>query len=84
VLAFQSTLTDGKYAVAFININTRSAEKVRFQPQKRLSGTLQTRSYSAARQNPDNSRIITGTISGAATDYGIMLPAESVVVLETQ
>lgn len=38
VLAFQSTLTDGKHAVAFINLNTCSAEKVTFQPQKALSG----------------------------------------------
>ena len=55
VLAFQALLPDGKYAVAFINTNTSSAEAVTFRAP--LIGTLQTWSYSAGNQNAANSNI---------------------------
>jgi hypothetical protein len=80
VLAYQSTLPDGKHAVAFINTNTSSAEKVSFQAP--LSGTLRTWSYSAGDQNSSNSDIVTGTTSAASVSGGVTLPAESMTILE--
>lgn len=81
VLAFQSALPDGTYAVAFINSNTDSARTVTFRASAALSQTLDTWSYSAKKQNPTNSAIATGTTSAAAVADGITLPAESITVL---
>jgi hypothetical protein len=82
VLAYQSLLPDGKYAVAFINTNTSSAETVRFHAP--LFGMLSTWSYSAANQNPTNSDIVTGTATAASVAHGITLPAESMTILQTR
>ena len=81
VLAYQSLLPSGKFAVALINTNTSATEKVKFHAP--LFGTLQTWSYSAGNQNSSNSSIITGTVPAASFAGGITLPAESVTVLET-
>jgi hypothetical protein len=83
-VAYQSRLPDGKLALAFINTNTGSAQRVTFRPSAALSGTLNTWSYKAHGQNSTNSSIATGTTSAAAIDHGITLPAESMTVLETQ
>jgi len=82
VLAYQSLLPGGKLAVAFINTNTSTAEKVTFHAP--LFGTLRTWSYSAANQNPANSNIITGTAPAASFANDTTLPAGSVTILETQ
>lgn len=82
VLAFQALLPDGKYAVAFINTNTSSAEAVTFRAP--LLGTLQTWSYSAGNQNATNSNIVTGTTSAGSVAHGITLPAESMTIYQTQ
>jgi hypothetical protein len=84
VLAFRAALTTGKHAVALINVNTHSSEKVTLQSEDELSGTLRTWSYSAANQNSKKSKIIAGTVSASAVASGVWLPAESIVVLETQ
>ena len=84
VLGFRATLPSGMQAVAFININTRSSEKVTFQPDDGLSGTLKLWRYSEADQNSSNSKFVTGTIAATAVKSGVRLPAESIVVLETQ
>ena len=84
VLAFQSALPDGRHAVALININTRSARTVTFPASDALSGTLRTWSYSAGKQNPTNSAIVTGTISAGTIAHGITLPAESITILKTR
>jgi hypothetical protein len=76
VLGFQSALPDGRHAVAFINISTRSAATVTFQPSAALSGTLRTWRY--------KNGLVTGTTSAASVANGIRLPAESITVLETQ
>ena len=81
VLAYQSLLPGGKRAVAFINTNTSSAEKVTFHAP--LLGTLRTWSYSAGNQNSANSNIVTGTAPVASFAHGITLPAESMTILET-
>ena len=84
VLAFQSALPGGKYAVAFINTNTGSTQTVTYRTSDTLSGTLRTWSYSAQHQNASNSMIVTGTTSAAAVAHGVKLPAESITVLQTQ
>jgi hypothetical protein len=76
VLGFQSILPDGKHAVAFINISTQSARTVTFQPSAALSGTLRTWRYRGG--------VTTGTAPAASVANGIMLPDESITVLETQ
>jgi hypothetical protein len=82
VLAYQSLLPGGKHAVAFVNTNTSSAEKVTFHAP--LLGTLRTWSYSAGNQNSANSNIVTGTAPAASFAHGITLPAESMTILETR
>ncbi len=82
VLAYESVLPDGKYAVAFINTNTSSPETVAF-PGGGLYGTLQTWSYSAGTQNATNSDIVTGTTTAKSVAHGITLPAESMTILQT-
>lgn len=84
VLAYQSVLPGGKGAVAFINTNTSSAETVSFRSDVPLFGQLQTETYSAANQNPTDSNIVQGTASALSFSHGITLPAESMVVLESQ
>jgi hypothetical protein len=78
VLAFQASLANGKHVVAFININTRSPEKVTFRPREGLSGTLRTWSYSAA-----DLKLMTGTVSAVTVANSVWLPAQSIVILET-
>lgn len=84
VLAFQSALPNGTHAVALINTNAGSARTVTFRASGVLSGMLSTWSYSAKKQNPTNSAIVTGTSSAAAVAEGITLPAESIMVLQTR
>jgi hypothetical protein len=79
VLAFQSLLSDGKHAVAFINTDTQSARTMTFHPSTTLSGTLRTWSYGAGKPT-----VVTGTMPAASVANGITLPAESITVLETQ
>lgn len=83
VLAFQATETDGKHAIAFININTRSPEKVTFRPDGGLSGMLRTWSYGAANQNSEDSKITTKSVPATTLSNGVRLPADSILVLET-
>ncbi len=81
VLAYRALLPDGKFAVAFINTNTSSAQTVTFRAP--LSGTLKTWSYSAANQNATNSNIVTGTTSASSVAGSITLPAESMTILQS-
>lgn len=81
VLAFQSLLPNGKFAVAFINTNTSNSETVSFHAP--LFGTLNTWSYSAGNQNSTNSNIVTGTTSARSLAGGVTLPAESMTILES-
>jgi hypothetical protein len=83
VLAYQSSLPDGREAVAFINTNTSSARTVTFHPGAPLSGQLRTWTYSAGNQNQANSNIVQGTASAASLAPGISLPPESMVILES-
>jgi len=84
VLAYQSRLPGGQEAVAFINTSTSSAETVGFRPGAPLRGQLSTWTYSAANQNATNSDIVKGTTSASSLAHGITLPAESMVILESQ
>jgi hypothetical protein len=84
VLAYQSRLPGGGEAVAFINTSTRWPQRVRFSPHVRLRGKLQTLSYTAARQNSTDSRIVTGTASASSFTGGISLPPESIVILKSR
>jgi hypothetical protein len=83
VLAYQSALSGGDEAVAFINTSTSSEQRVAFRPAVPLSGQLQTWTYSAGNQNATNSNIIQGTMSARALSQGITLPPESMVILES-
>jgi hypothetical protein len=82
VLAYQALVPGLKFAVAFINTNTSSAETVTFRAP--LFGTLKTWSYSAGNQNSTNSNIVTGTTSASSVAGGITLPPESMTILQTQ
>jgi hypothetical protein len=84
VLAYQARLPGGQEAVAFINTNTSSAETVSFRADAPLRGQLRTWTYSAANQNAGNSNIVQGTASASSLGHGITLPAESMVILESQ
>jgi hypothetical protein len=87
VLAYQSQLPGdkpggkpgGKEAVAFINTSTSSAETVTFNASTPLSGTLRTWTYSEA-----DPSIAQSTTSASAVARGFSLPAESMVILESQ
>jgi hypothetical protein len=81
VLAFQSVLPNGQTAVALINTNTASAERVTVGTS--LTGGLTTESYSAGNQNATNTKTVSGTTTAGAIAGGITLPAESIVVLKT-
>jgi hypothetical protein len=82
VLAFQSALPNGHRALAFINTDTSSAETVTFHSALPLFGQLSTWTYSAGSQNPSNSDIVHGSVSGSSVVHGITLPPESMEVLE--
>jgi hypothetical protein len=82
VLAYQSRLPGGQEAVAFINTNTTSAQTVNFLAP--LRGQLKTWTYTAASQNATDSAIVQGTTSASSLAHGITLPAESMIILETQ
>jgi hypothetical protein len=84
VLAYQSSLSRGKEAVAFINTNTSASETVTFHPYAPLFGQLNTWTYSAGNQNATNSNIVQSTTSASSLVHGITLPAESMTILETQ
>ncbi len=84
VLAFQAALANGKHAMAFINVHTRAAERITFQPEIGLSGTLKTWTYGAANQNSENSRIITRAVPATTFARSVSLPADSIVIVETQ
>ena len=81
MLAFQSVLTNGQTAVALINTNTWTSERVTVGTS--LAGNLSTEIYSAGNQNATNTRIVSGTTTASSVDGGITLPAESIVVLKT-
>jgi hypothetical protein len=82
ILAYQSRLPGGQQAVAFINTNTSTAQTVGFRAP--LQGQLKTWTYTAANQNATDSTIVQGTASASSLAHGITLPAESLVILETQ
>jgi hypothetical protein len=84
VLAFQSLLSGGKEAVAFVNTNTSSAETVAFRSRLPLSGQLQTLTYSAGIQNATDSDIVQTTTSTVSPLRSVTLPAESMVIIESQ
>lgn len=83
VLAYQSALPSGKHAVAFLNLDTATPRRVRFHVPAGLGGVLKTWTYSAGKQNPANSEIVTGTTPASAITNGITLAPESITVLET-
>ena len=84
VLAYQARLPGGQEAVAFINTNTSSAETVNFRADTPLRGQLRTWTYNAANQNASDSTIAQGTANASSLGHGITLPAESMVILESQ
>jgi hypothetical protein len=84
VLAYQARLPGGREAVAFINTNTSSAETLNFRADAPLRGQLRTWTYSAANQNASNSNIVQSTANASSFAHGITLPAESMVILESQ
>jgi hypothetical protein len=85
VLGFQSVLPDGQVAVALINTNTSSSQKVTVKTS--LTGNLSTESYIAGDQakvsaaNPAPTKITDGTTTASAIAGGVTLPAESILVL---
>jgi hypothetical protein len=81
VLAFQSVLPDGQTAVALINTDTATAERVTVGTS--LAGNLTKEVYSAGNQNATNTRVVSGTTTTGAIAGGMTLPAESIVVLKT-
>jgi len=80
VMAWQSTLANGKTAVAFINTNTTAAQTVTFKSA--LSGTLTKVSYSAGNQNAAKTKTVTTKITAKSLANGIVLPAQSMIVLK--
>jgi hypothetical protein len=81
VLAFQSVLSNGQVAVALINTNTSSAQKVTIGTS--LAGNLTTESYSNGNQNTTDTKIVDGTTTASAVAGGITVPAESITVLKS-
>ena len=80
VLEFESVLPNGQTAVALINTNTSSAEKVAVGG---LTGQLPMETYSGGNQNAANTKIVNSTTTASAVAGGISLPRESIVVLRT-
>lgn len=88
-IGFQSVLPDGQVAVALINTNTSSAQKIAVSTS--LTGNLTTKSYIAADQPkktatspaPEPTKIVNGTTTAGAIANSITIPAESIVVLES-
>jgi hypothetical protein len=81
VLGFQSVLPDGQVAVALINTNTSTTEKVKVGTS--LAGNLSTESYIPANVNAASTKIVDGTTTAGAIANGITLPPESILVLRT-
>jgi hypothetical protein len=81
VLGFQSVLPNGQVAVALINTNTGSSQRVAVATS--LAGSLSTESYSAGNQNAANTKIVDGTATAGAISGGTTLPAESILVLKS-
>ena len=84
VLAYQSVLSGGKHAVAFINLDTSASRTVTFSAGAGLTGTLRSWSYSAGSQNATQSNVVTGTTQASSVTNGVTLPPESITVLQTQ
>jgi hypothetical protein len=84
VLAYRSFLPGDKQAVAFLNTNTSSSETVQFSSGVPLSGQLHIWAYSAGNQNATNSNIVQGTETASSLSSGIIVPAESMVIIEGQ
>jgi hypothetical protein len=84
-IGFQSVLPDGQVAVALMNTNTTSAQKVKVSTS--LTGNLSTESYIAADQikptttSAAPTKIVDGTTTAGAMAGSITLPAQSIVVL---
>ncbi|HEX4087984.1 MAG TPA: hypothetical protein VHZ33_04665 [Trebonia sp.] len=81
VLGFQSTLPNGQIAVALINTNTSTAERVTAGTS--LTGELAEETYSAGNQNAANTKTVSGTTTANAVNAGITMPRESIVILKT-
>lgn len=81
VIGFQSVLSNGQVAVAFINTSTSAGATVNVPSS--LTGFLSKRTYSAGNQNSSNTKIVTGSTSAAAIAGGLKLPAYSITVVET-
>jgi hypothetical protein len=81
VLAFQSVLPDGQVAVALMNTNTSTAEKV--QVGTALSGNLSKESFVPASTTAASTKIVDGTTSASAVASGVTLAPESIVVLKS-
>ena len=82
VLAFQSVLPDGQVAVALINTDTSSSQKVTVGTS--LTGNLSSDSYIPPNQTSEYLTTVTGSTTARSVAGGITLPAESIVVLKTQ
>jgi hypothetical protein len=82
VLGFQSVLPDGQVAVALINTNTSTTEKVTVGTS--LTGNLSTESYIPANPNAASTNIVDGTTTAGAIAKGVTLPPESILVLKTR
>jgi hypothetical protein len=81
VLAFQSVLPNGQVAVALINTNTSTTEKVKVSTS--LAGNLSTESYIPANPTAATTKIVDGTTSAGAVAGGITLRPESIVILKS-
>ena len=86
-IGFQSVLPDGQVAVALINTNTTSAQKVAVSTS--LTGNLTTESYIAADQpkptatSPAPTKTVNGTTTAGAIANSITIPAQSIVILKS-
>jgi len=80
VLAFQSVLANGKTAVLLINTSTSTPQTVSFRSS--LAGKLAKVSYTAANQNSFATKTTTTAATAAAVSRGVLLPAESMTLLE--
>jgi hypothetical protein len=81
VLAFQSVLSNGQVAVALINTNTASTEKVKVSTS--LAGKLSTESYIPANLTAATTKIVDGTTTASAVAGGVSLRPESIVILKS-
>jgi hypothetical protein len=81
VLAFQSVLPNGQVAVALINTNTATAEKVKVSTS--LAGNLSTESYIPSSVTAATTKITDGTTTTSAVAGGVTLRPESIVILKS-